>query len=153
MTYTNNWQELSNVKRMDIWTAVQRVLEKNPGIRAKFLIPELEEKTGLARSTINEHLTSFDIKKKIYREKGRYWLKKPETTKRSIKSQFGFFEWLKHRNEQKILEEERVRKELLARKWTSMELMAKANPDIGEVFQNWLDVEKKTRKELGLDSE
>lgn len=80
-------------------------------------------------------------------------LEQDKKARRSIKSGFGFFEWLKHRNEQKTLEEERVRKELLARKWTSMELMAKANPDIGEVFQDWLDVEKKNRKELGLDSE
>lgn len=80
-------------------------------------------------------------------------LEEDKKARRSIKSGFGFFQWWKHRDEQNRLEEERVRKELLARKWTYMELFAKTYPEIGEVVQNWLDVEKKTRKELGLDSE
>lgn len=59
---------------MDIWTAVRTVLEKNPGVRSKHLIEELEKKTGLRRSTIFEHLSSFEVKLEIYREMGRYYL-------------------------------------------------------------------------------
>jgi hypothetical protein len=59
---------------MNIWTAVRTVLEKNPGMRSKHLIEELEKKTGLSRSTIFEHLSSFDLKGEIHREIGRYYL-------------------------------------------------------------------------------
>lgn len=69
--------ELSNVKRTDIWTAVRTVLEKNPGLRAKFLIRELREKTGLNRSNIYVHLSSFVDRGEIHRESGCYWLAKP----------------------------------------------------------------------------
>lgn len=68
---------MSDVKRMDIWTAVQTVLEKNPGIQAKYFISKLRDKTGLCRSVIYDHLGSFNRRGKIYREKGRYWLEKP----------------------------------------------------------------------------
>jgi len=59
---------------MDIWTDVQTILEKNPGLRAKYLIQELREKTGLGRSMIYDHLHTFHNQNKIYREKGRYYL-------------------------------------------------------------------------------
>jgi len=57
---------------MDIWVVVRTILEKNPGIRAKELIPKLRERTGLARSTIYSHLRTFDIRGKLCREKGYY---------------------------------------------------------------------------------
>lgn len=59
---------------MNISDAVRTVLEKNPGMRSKHLIEELEKKTGLSRSTIFEHLSSFEVKREIYREMGRYYL-------------------------------------------------------------------------------
>jgi len=66
--------KLSDGKRMNIWTAVRTALEKNPGMRSKHLIEELEKKTGLSRSTIFEHLSSFEVKREICREIGRYYL-------------------------------------------------------------------------------
>ena len=62
---------------MDIWTAVRTVLLNYPGAKAEYLIQKVREKTKLGRSTIYYHLSSFELKKKIYRKKGRYWLEKP----------------------------------------------------------------------------
>jgi predicted transcriptional regulator len=73
--------DLSNVKRMNIWTVVRTVLEKNPGIKAKELIKKVRGKTGLSRSTIYEHLNSLVLRGMIYREKGKYWLEKPSDEK------------------------------------------------------------------------
>lgn len=69
---------MSNVKTTDLWTTVRTVLEKNPGLSAKYLIKQLRGKTGLSRSTIYEHLSSFELRGRIQREKGKYWLKKPD---------------------------------------------------------------------------
>lgn len=67
-------RKLSNGRRMDIWTATRTVLEKNPGIKAEYLIEKLRGKTGLSRSTIYEHLGSFELQGKVKREKGHYYL-------------------------------------------------------------------------------
>lgn len=74
---------MSNGKRKDIWTITRTIIEKNPGIKAKFLIQELREKTGLSRSTIYEHLTSFKLRKNISTEKGHYFPAK--STKENVK--------------------------------------------------------------------
>ena len=147
---------MSNGKTMENLDKLDKLLGQFPASRAVFYA----EKLGWSRSKVYDNLNSLQIRQLAYNKNGLWYpsteqkpSKEDKKGRRSIKSGFGFFEWWKHRNEQKRLEEERVRKELLARKWTSMELFAKANPDIGEVVQNWLDVEKKTRKELGLDSE
>lgn len=77
---------------MDIWTVTRTVLEKNPGVKAKYLIKELEGKTGLARSTIYEHLGSFDLRGKIQREKGHYFLAEP--TKGTLRQKLGLIQRL-----------------------------------------------------------
>lgn len=59
---------------MDIWTVVRTILEKNPGINGGQLWRKVQEKTGLSRSTIYDHLYTFHNQDKIYRKKGRYWL-------------------------------------------------------------------------------
>jgi hypothetical protein len=59
---------------MDYWTVVRTILEKNPGIRAKELITKLRGRIGLSRSSIYEHLGSLELKGRIEREKGRYYL-------------------------------------------------------------------------------
>ena len=63
---------------MDIWKVVRTVLEKIPGLRAKDLMSQLKNKSGLSRSTLYEHLGSLENQKKINREKGHYWLSEPE---------------------------------------------------------------------------
>lgn len=68
--------KLSTVKRLDFWTVVRTILENNPGIQAKFLILELRGKTRMSRSTIYDHLCTFDNQDRIYREKGKYYLPK-----------------------------------------------------------------------------
>ena len=70
---------------MDIWIVTRTVLEKNPGIRAKSLLEKVEKKTKRSRSTIYEHLNSFELKREIHREKGRYYL--PHQWNERIKSQ------------------------------------------------------------------
>jgi len=72
---------------MDVWTVVRTILEKNPRIKAKQLIVEVRKKTDLSRSTIYEHLLSLDLQGKIYREKGLYWLEKPEKASVSLEEQ------------------------------------------------------------------
>jgi hypothetical protein len=59
---------------MDFWTVTRTVLEKNPGMKAKLLLMELEKRTELSRSTVYSHLESLVIKEEIFREKGRYYL-------------------------------------------------------------------------------
>lgn len=49
-------------------------MEENPAVKAKYLVEELRKKTGLSRSTIYEHLSSFELKAKVHREKGKYYL-------------------------------------------------------------------------------
>lgn len=88
--------KLSNVKRMDVWTVVRTVLEKSPGIKAKELIRKVREKTGLARSTIYDRMASFELQGKIYREKGRYYLEKPQKPSKPS--------WWERRAERKFLE-------------------------------------------------
>ena len=59
---------------MDFEEVLWTILEKNPILKAKFLIDELGEKTDLARSTIYQRLTSLIMQGKIMREKGYYSL-------------------------------------------------------------------------------
>jgi hypothetical protein len=66
--------DLSNVKRMDIWTAIRTILEQNPGIKSGQLWRKVREKTGLSRSTLYVHFDSLAERKKICRDKGRYFL-------------------------------------------------------------------------------
>lgn len=49
-------------------------MEKNPALQSKDLVKKLQKKTGLSRSTIFAHLSSFELKESMYREKGRYYL-------------------------------------------------------------------------------
>jgi hypothetical protein len=54
-------------------------------------IKKIKEKTGFARSTIFEHLTSYVLRGEIFRKSGRYWLKKhwlekTKTTKKGKKA-------------------------------------------------------------------
>ena len=88
---------MSNVKRMDIWTVVRTILEKNPGIKGDKLWRKVREKTDLSRSTIYGHLSSFELKDKIYREKGRYWLEKP--SKQNTEDVAGYLQLLKQLEE------------------------------------------------------
>lgn len=73
---------------MDISTVVRTVLEKNPGMKAKELIAKVREKTGLSRSVVYGHLGSFEVQGKIYREKGRYWLEKPQKIEEQSSNEF-----------------------------------------------------------------
>jgi len=57
---------------MSFEEAVRTILEKNPGLRAKYLIEELRQKTGLSRSTIYAQLRSLEIKNQINIDKCKY---------------------------------------------------------------------------------
>lgn len=74
MIHTDCDAELSNVKRMDIWTAIRTILEENPGIKGGQLWKKVREKTGLNRSTIYVHVESLVERGKIFRDKGKYFL-------------------------------------------------------------------------------
>jgi hypothetical protein len=78
-------QCLSNIKRLDIEETIRTVLEKNPKIRAKFLVRKVMEKTGKSRSTIYEHLCSLVTRREIYSKKGFYYLEPPEGAERRAK--------------------------------------------------------------------
>jgi hypothetical protein len=97
---------MSNVKKLNIEIIIRTVLEKNPAIKAKDLLKKVGDKTGLSRSTIYDHLSSLDIRKEIFRNKGRYWIEKPKKETKYVKSGFGFFEWMERRAERKRLEKE-----------------------------------------------
>jgi V8-like Glu-specific endopeptidase len=93
---------------MDIWTATRTVLEKNPGLRRKFLLPQVIVKTGKGKTAICSKWSTWALQGKIYREKGKYWLEKPTQSKiMAKKNQNGFFDWLERRTERKRLERER----------------------------------------------
>ena len=67
---------------MDVWTVTRTILEKSPGIKRKELLPLVMKKTGLGQSAICEHWTSLEVRGKIYREKGRYYLEAPSKAAR-----------------------------------------------------------------------
>lgn len=74
---------------MDIWTTVRTILEKNPGCRAKKLVAEVRERADLGRSTLYDHLGSWTLRKKCFREKGKYYLPKQwHRHKREIQQPF-----------------------------------------------------------------
>jgi len=62
---------------MDKWTAIRTILEKNPGIKRKELLPKVMKLTGKGRSVITDAFSHFEYIGKIYREKGRYYLDEP----------------------------------------------------------------------------
>lgn len=72
------------------------------------------------------------------------------------KPKTSFFDSLKHGREIKRIEKERKRertsREQLAAKYTYLELIAKFHPEL-KAFKDWAEIEKKNRKELGLDKE
>jgi hypothetical protein len=63
----------------------------------------------------------------------------------------GFFDFLDRRAERKRQEEERIRRELQAQKWTYLELVHKRFGEEAEALKDWVEIEKRNRKELGLD--
>ena len=64
---------------MDVWTATRIILEKNPGLKRKFLLPKVRKKTGLGHSAVHEEWRRLvDYQKKLYRVKGCYYLKDPK---------------------------------------------------------------------------
>jgi len=71
---------------------------------------------------------------------------------RLLKSGFGLFDYIKWRSERKKHEKEKAERELLAQKRTYLELTAKLIPE-AESLKDWVEIEKKNRKELGLDQE
>lgn len=125
---------MSNVKRLDFWTVVRTIIEKNPGIKSNELIQKVKKKTGKSRSTIYDHLSTFDNQDKIYREKGRYWIEKPSSNSKPNKGNLKFFDFLekrairKQKEKAKKLEELEKRREIINR-----EMMTKEhewNPDV-----------------------
>jgi len=77
--HTDCGSDMTNGKRMDIWTATRTVLEESPGLKASELLARVKHRTGLGRSTVYSHLESFDVQGKIEREKGKYWLEGQKT--------------------------------------------------------------------------
>jgi len=69
---------------------------------------------------------------------------------RSLKTGFGFREWWKDRSERKSQEEERQRREVLARFYAHAEFAAKKWP-MFESLKEYADILKKHRQELGLE--
>jgi hypothetical protein len=77
-------------------------------------------------------------------------LERDKKARRSIKSGFGFREWWKDRSERKSREEERQKRELLARFYAHAEFAAKKWPEF-ESLKEYADILKKHRRELGLE--
>ncbi len=77
---TDCGSKLLNGKRKDFRTVVQTVLQKSPGLQAKYLIKELHERIGLSRSTIYEHLFSMVSRGELFTENARYYLEKPQVS-------------------------------------------------------------------------
>jgi len=65
-------------------------------------------------------------------------------------SKFGLFEWLNKRAERNKQLEEQIQKETWARYYTYCELVAKFYPEM-QAMKDWADIQKKHRKELGLE--
>jgi len=63
---------------MDFDRVVRTFLKENPGLKAKYLVEYVQKKTGLGRSAIFDRLSSMDVRGDLYRDKGQYWLSKPE---------------------------------------------------------------------------
>ena len=74
MIHTDCDTDLFNVKRMNIWTVVRKILEENPGIKGGQLWKKVGEKTGLSRSTLYVHFDSFIERENIFRDNGKYFL-------------------------------------------------------------------------------
>lgn len=68
---------LSDNKFMDKWTATRTILEKNPGIKRKELLPKVMKLTDKGKSVITDAFSRFEYRGKIFREKGRYYLEEP----------------------------------------------------------------------------
>lgn len=73
-TITDCDYKLSNGKRVDFWTVVRTILEKNPGCRAKKLVAEVRARADRCKSTLYPHLESWILQGKCFREKGKYYL-------------------------------------------------------------------------------
>ena len=146
VTHTDFVQKLSNVKRMDVENIIRTVLEKNPGIKAKFLIPVLQKKTGLSRSTLYELLGSLEIRGQIFREKGRYWVEKPKKGGSFFKD---VLDWGERRAVRKRRDKDREMRELMAEREARNEII---NLDETEWSQEkeW-EIKKKWRKQYALD--
>jgi hypothetical protein len=77
--WVTDYEEKMNVgKSMDFDAVTRTFLAKNPGCKAAKLVVYLAKKTKKSRSTIFENLEHMASQEKLYREKGCYWLKKPE---------------------------------------------------------------------------
>lgn len=96
---------------MDFEQVIRTILKKSLGVSAKNLVVRVHAKTGLSRSTVYEHLHSMNLRGKIYREKGFYWLEKPKAQTGFISS---LLDWWERRARRKRLERERLAREIAA---------------------------------------
>lgn len=131
---------------MDIETATRIILEKNPGIKSKELLPKVKKMTGKERSAICDKWTRLDRRGKIYREKGRYYLEKP--TVQVKPSRLHLFEYLKWNKEFKLKKEQQEQNEDFARMQSARRSIADLFPEneIMQTFRVLADNDEKERK-------
>lgn len=89
---------------MEIETATRTILKKNPAIKNKELLPKVKKMTGKGRTAITDEWASMELRGKLYREKGHYWLEKPsQPQKVSFLSK-----WMAQRQEREDKESRRL---------------------------------------------
>lgn len=138
---------------MDIETATRTILDKNPGIKSKELLRQVKKLTGKGRSAIFEKWQSLYLQSKLYREKGRYWNKKPREPQRVT----GFWSFLSDWKTKR--QEERNRKLMLLEceldtifERIELEWSGELAPDDPEYFRKLNKIKLKKLKEYGLVS-
>jgi hypothetical protein len=129
-------------KFMEKLDKADKLLRQFPrGIRAE----DFAKKLGVHRVQGYDYLHSLEVKEKGYSKNGLWY---PATEKKP--SRFGLLNYQKQRSETKREDREKQEKELRAAKWNYLEVGAKQCPE-AKALQNWVDIEKKNRKELELD--
>lgn len=137
----------SNERAMEKWPLVHTVLKTSPMIKTGKLESIL--RGHISRSDLYEFLNVYEQRNMIIRPT-RGLINLVSDDKHEDNDSFGLFKWLRDRRERKRLEEEKQQKELLARKWTYCELVAKRFGDEARSLKEWVEIEKKNYKELGL---
>jgi len=165
LEHTDCVLKLSNVKRLDIWTVIRTILEKNPGIRARELIEKMREKTGLSRSTVYAHLYTFHNQGKVHRVKGRYWLSTTENKGKGKRSTLRHSrqlilgleailaeDWPLYRSsepsEERAQWEEKIEREGIGLKEFAIEHLRSGYPSTYEKMKQWRNLKEKAKQLL-----
>jgi hypothetical protein len=114
-------RNVSNGKSMDVEAVTWMILERSPGLKRKYLLAKVRGKTGKSYGTVTDTWASMVSKGELYREKGRYWNKRPGPQKSSFIRELA--DWSERRAIRKKRERKRGKKE----SWKKYERMKKEN--------------------------